>query len=220
MKIKVCGITMLDQLIELQQMGIDYAGMIFYEQSSRFLSNKINAKEIQSSELAIQKVGVFVNASEKEIMKKVEDYSLDVVQLHGDETPVFCANISSQVKVIKAFRLSQKDRINIDWMIKPFEEACDYYLLDTKADTGYGGTGEKFNWSVLEDNHINKPFFLSGGIGINDAERIRQVHHPHLFAIDLNSGFELQPGVKEMSKIRAFKQELNENILLNEQGEV
>lgn len=211
MKIKVCGITVFEQLVELQEMGVDYAGLIFYNQSPRFVLHKIDSNNFLLSKLIIQKVGVFVNASEEEIMKQVEAFALDLVQLHGDETPAFCAHISDHVKVIKAFRLNNKSEQHIDWMVKPYEEACDYYLFDTKTDAAYGGSGEKFNWSVFDDNHINKPFFLSGGIGIHDAEAIRQIDHPFLFAVDLNSGFELEPGIKDMGKLRSFIKMINKN---------
>ena len=108
MKIKVCGITSIVQLKQLQEMGIDYAGLIFYSKSSRYVLNKIRTSEFESARLSILKVGVFVNASEEDIMTQIELYKLDMVQLHGDETPLFCNHISNHVKVIKAFRLSKK----------------------------------------------------------------------------------------------------------------
>ncbi len=209
MKIKVCGITSIKQLNDLEIIGIDYAGLIFYSQSPRYVLNKLKSKDVEQANLYILKVGVFVNASEEDIMTQIELYGLDLVQLHGDETPAFCNHISNHVKVIKAFRLGKKNEQNIDWMIRPYEEVCDHYLFDTKIENGYGGSGEKFNWEVLEKNQINKPFFLSGGIGPGDVEKIKSVQHPFLLAVDLNSGFEIEPGVKDMELIKIFKKELN-----------
>ncbi len=111
---------------------------------------------------------MFVNANEDFIMKQIEDFGLDMVQFHGDETPGFCKNISDYLTVIKAFRITQNNEQNIDWMIKPYEEHCDFYLFDTNRKNAYGGTGEKFDWKILNENKINKPFFLSGGIGVKD----------------------------------------------------
>ena len=209
MKIKVCGITSILQLQELQEIGIDYAGLIFYAQSPRYILNKLKSRDLELANLSIPKVGVFVNASEEDIMTQIELYGLNLVQLHGDETPAFCNHISNHVQVIKAFRLTRKNEQNIDWMIRPYEEACDYYLFDTKSENGYGGSGEKFNWEVLDGNKINKPFFLSGGIAPGDIQLIKSVQHPFLFGVDLNSGFETEPGIKNMEMIRAFKKELS-----------
>lgn len=209
MKIKVCGISSIKQLQEAEYIGIDYAGLIFYSQSSRYVLNKLKSRDVEKEDLSILKVGVFVNASEEDIMTQIELYGLNLVQLHGDETPAFCNHISNHVKVIKAFRLNNKNEQNIDWMIRPYEEVCDHYLFDSKVENGYGGSGEKFNWSVLEKNQINKPFFLSGGIGPGDVEIIRSLQHPFLFAVDLNSGFEIEPGLKDMELVKIFKEQLS-----------
>ena len=137
MKIKVCGITSLQQLLALDKLDIDYAGLIFYSLSSRYVLNKLKSRDVMNEPLSILKVGVFVNASEEDIMTQIELYGLDLVQLHGDETPAFCNHISNHVKVIKAFRLSKKNEQNIDWMIMPYEEVCDHYLFDTGSHNGY-----------------------------------------------------------------------------------
>ena len=119
MKLKVCGITQLDQLKKLNELGVDYAGLIFYQRSVRFMLNKLRGKDVQQLHLSLKKVGVFVNAAEEDIMTQVEDFGLDIVQLHGDETPGFCNHISNHVTVIKAFRITPTNEQNIDWMIKP-----------------------------------------------------------------------------------------------------
>ncbi len=202
MKLKVCGITQLQQLKQLDELGVDYIGLIFYEQSARCVNNKLKAEDVLPLQLSIKKVGVFVNADEQEIMNKVESFGLDIVQLHGDETPEFCNHVSCRVTVIKAFRITKTNEQNIDWMIKPYEEFCDYYLFDTNRKNAYGGTGEKFDWELLKDNKINKPFFLSGGIGSDDIEKVTAFTHPFFYALDVNSKVEIEPGVKDLEKIK------------------
>jgi len=212
MKIKVCGITQVDQLLELDELGIDYAGLIFYPHSPRYVLNKLRSEDVKKAETGLQKVGVFVNASEEDIRTQVELYGLDIVQLHGNETPSFCKHISDHVSVIKAFRINKKNEQNIDWMIKPFEEFCDYYLFDTGNEKAYGGTGEKFEWDILQNNQINKPFFLSGGIGLADIEKIKTFHHPSFYAVDVNSMLEIEPGIKNIEQVKLFVQESKETI--------
>lgn len=202
MKIKVCGITQVEQLIALQELGIDYAGMIFYQQSSRYVLTKLNSKTIKDAQLKIKKVGVFVNATEEEILTMIKEYDLDLVQLHGDETPSFCERISNKVRVIKAFRISEKNEENIEWLIKPYKESVDFYLFDTYSKNAYGGTGTKFNWQALQQCNINKPFFLSGGIGIDDIDYIKEFNNPFFYGIDLNSKVESEPGVKDLQLIK------------------
>ena len=119
MKLKVCGITQLEQLKQLDEMSVNYAGLIFYPQSARCIVDKLEAGEVKDLPLSLKKIGVFVNAQERFIMKQVEDFGLDVVQLHGDETVGFCKLISGQVTVAKAFRITQNNEQNIDWMLKP-----------------------------------------------------------------------------------------------------
>lgn len=208
MKLKVCGITQAEQLKQLDELGVDYAGLIFYDRSVRYVLNKLNRKDVRQLNLSLQKVGVFVNATEEDIMTQIEQYGLDLVQLHGDETPVFCNHISNHVTVIKSFRITQKNEQNIDWMIKPYEECCDYYLFDTNRPGSYGGTGQKFDWEILKHNKINKSFFLSGGIGVNDIEKIKAFEHPFFYAIDVNSKVEIGDGIKDIKAVAALVNEL------------
>jgi phosphoribosylanthranilate isomerase len=207
MKIKVCGITNADQLKHLEELGIDYAGMIYYNKSSRYVSDKLSSEAVKKLNLSIQKVGVFVNASEKDILTQIELYELNAVQLHGDETPLFCKCISNHVNVIKAFRING-NRQNIDRLVNPFEEYCDNYLLDTGGTGRYGGSGEKFDWNILQDNKINKPFFLSGGISPQDVVKIQAFIHPFFHAVDINSRFETSPGIKNMDQVKIFVEHL------------
>ncbi len=208
MKLKVCGITQLEQLRQLDEIGVNYAGLIFYNQSARCVINKLTDADVRSLHLSLNKIGVFVNAEEDFIMSNVENYGLDMVQLHGDETPGFCKIISDQITVTKAFRITQTNEQNIDWMVKPYEEYCDYYLFDTNRKNAYGGTGEKFDWNLLHQNKINKPFFLSGGIGLNDIEKLKTFEHPFFYCVDVNSKVEIADGIKDMVAVKTMADKL------------
>lgn len=207
MKIKVCGIKELEQLKELNKLEIDYTGMIFYPASQRSVLNSLNGQEVRELNLPVQKVGVFVNETVEEVFRQVSEFGLDLVQLHGDETVVYCNQVSDHVKLIKAFRVGET-QTEIDRMVKEYEEVCDYYLFDKGSIGIYGGTGQKFDWNVLKDAEINKPFFLSGGIEYEDVEALERFHHPHFYGIDINSRFEISPGNKDMNKITDFVQKI------------
>lgn len=204
-RIKVCGMTLPEQVNALDEMGVDIAGFIFYDKSPRFMRNKITPDKMKKIGGRIAKVGVFVNEDYEKLMKTVEDYRLDMVQLHGDESERFCEKVANYVTTIKAFRLSDNDPI--EWMIRPFHEGSDMYMFDTLG-SGYGGTGKKFNWSLLKDININKLFFLSGGIEPGDEERLIEFagleQAKRLFAVDINSRFEVTAGVKDIAKIKSF----------------
>ncbi len=208
MKIKVCGNTDLEQLKELDYLKIDFAGIIFYEQSPRYALKNLKGNEVKELKLSLTKVGVFVNANEEEIMQRVDEFGLDMVQLHGDETATFCNRISDHIKVIKAFRVADYDT-NIDWLINEYDEVCDYYLFDKGSAGLYGGTGQKFNWNLLENSMINKPFFLSGGIERTDAQALKKFSHPFFYGVDVNSRFENSPGIKDMQLVKEFISELH-----------
>lgn len=205
MKIKVCGVNDLRQLEELNELEIDYTGMIFYPASPRSVLNNLKGEDVRNLNLSAKKVGVFVNDPLEEILRQVTEFGLDIVQLHGDETPVFCNHVSDHVKLIKAFRVGET-QTEIDRMVKEFEEACDYFLFDKGSMGIYGGTGQKFDWQLLKDAQINKPFFLSGGIEFEDLKALEKFHHPYLYGIDINSRFELSPGIKDIKKIKEFAQ--------------
>jgi phosphoribosylanthranilate isomerase len=204
-RIKVCGVTLPSQLEALDEIGVDLAGFIFYPKSPRYMVNKIPADYLRKLRRKIAKVGVFVNMPYEELMRTVEEYRLDMVQLHGDEIPRYCEKVANYITVIKAFRLSDNDPI--DWMAKPYEEACDMYMFDTLG-AGYGGTGKKFDWNVLKNSMINKLFFLSGGIEPGDEEKLKEfAAEPiakKIFAVDINSRFEISPGVKDLDKVKQF----------------
>ena len=209
MRIKVCGMTLPEQVNALDEMGVDFAGFIFYPKSPRYVGNKISPEKMKKIKGHIAKVGVFVNEPFEEMMKTVEAYRLDMVQLHGDETPFFCEKVANYVTVIKAFRLSDNDPI--DWIVRPYHDSTDMYMFDTMG-AGYGGTGKKFDWNVLKEASIDKLFFLSGGIEPGDEENIKTfMKEPvaqKLFSIDINSKFEIAPGVKDMRKVKSLVEKL------------
>ena len=206
MNIKVCGITQMKQLQQLDGLDIDFAGLIFYKESPRYLGDRINKKDLKNSDFDLKKVGVFVNADYDEISGIVDDFGLDVVQLHGDESPELCEQLSDEVEVIKAFKLGN-GKASIDEMVADYDEVCDYYLFDSAvADGMQGGTGTSFDWTLLSKAKIEKPFFLSGGIGVDDITKIKTFKHPDFYAVDINSKFEKEPGVKDMGLILQFKQ--------------
>jgi len=216
MRIKVCGMTNIDQMHQLGEMGVQFAGMIFYPPSPRYIfKHGLTGADIKKAKLKVYKIGVFVNATYEEIMKQVEAFGLDMVQLHGDETPFLCDKVADQIQLIKAFRFADND--HVEWTIKDFYPSADMFLFDTgvtekKDAMQYGGTGRKFNWNRLKGLHVAKPFFLSGGIEPTDAGNIRSfVKDPvakDLFAIDINSRFETSPGVKNMEAVKSFISEL------------
>lgn len=204
--IKVCGITQFKQLQQLEALNVDYAGLIFYKDSPRYMGDKLSGKEIKNADFDLKKVGVFVNPSYSDLLDAIEDYGLDIVQLHGNETPEMCQDLSEDVEVIKAFRI-EDSTTNIDKLVEPYDAVCDYYLFDTAGlKESFGGTGKQFDWSILNKAKIEKPFFLSGGIGPDDAAKVKAFRHPDFFAIDVNSKFETEPGVKDMAALLKFMQ--------------
>jgi phosphoribosylanthranilate isomerase len=207
MNTKVCGITQLKQLQQLDGLDIDFAGLIFYKDSPRYVGDKIAKEDLKNSDFDLKKVGVFVNADYDEIMQVVEDYGLDVVQLHGDESPELCEELSEDVEVIKAFKVKDS-KVSIDEMVADYDEVCDYYLFDTASSEVEGGTGKQFDWKLLSKSKIEKPFFLSGGIGVDDVAKVKAFKHPDYYAVDINSKVEKEPGVKDMSLVLQFRQGL------------
>ena len=204
MNIKVCGITSMKQLQQLEMLNIDFAGLIFHKDSPRYVGDKMPKKEIKAADMDIRTIGVFVNDEYDRILKAVEDYGLDMVQLHGDETPDFCEAISAETEVIKVFRVDKNTKKPIDHLLEEYDDTCDYYLFDTASTTMYGGTGEKFDWQKIKESKIEKPFFISGGISPEDAALVKKFKHPDFYGVDLNSHFEKEPGVKDMALVLKF----------------
>jgi len=209
MRVKVCGITQEEQLNSLHHVGATFAGMIFYPKSPRYVLRHMTTSQIKK-ENNINKVGVFVNASAEEILQMVDECRLHMVQLHGDETPRFCEKIADYISVVKAFRLGEKD--NIGWRIQEYMEVCDMFMFDTEG-AGYGGTGKKFQLERLHNVIIGKPYFLSGVIEPEDAEKLKNFatlpEAKALFAIDINTKFEQVEGIKNLETIKDFIKKIN-----------
>jgi len=179
----------------------DYLGFIFYPKSKRFVGFKPSPEVLSIVSDSVKKVGVFVDEAPEKVLETVQNWNLDVVQLHGYETPEYCQQIQDLgITIFKAF--SVDDQFDFE-ILNAYSGVCDYFLFDTKSQLP-GGTGQKFNWQLLENYKGNVPFFLSGGIGPEDIDAISQFSHPKLFGIDINSGFEISPALKDVVKVRNF----------------
>jgi phosphoribosylanthranilate isomerase len=209
MNIKVCGLTDIRQFHQLEGLDIEYGGIVFYKESSRWAGQKISGAELKKADLDIRKVGVFVDPEMIDVLDAIDEFGLDVVQLHGNESPQMCEDLSAEVEVIKAFRIGVDSRVDVDRMVQAYDAVCDYYLFDTFGQKEmFGGNDRHFNWDVLKNSKIEKPFFLGGGIGPDDAGKIIAFSHPDFFGVDLGEKFEKEPGVKDMAAILKFRQEL------------
>jgi len=222
MKVKVCGMTDLEQLHELDELGVEFAGFIFYPPSPRYaLKRGLIGADVRRSKVKVCKVGVFVDATYDEIMKQIDAFGLDMVQLHGRETPYECSRIASYIDEIKAFRFAEND--HVPWMIKDYYDDADMFLFDTGVPVSkeeredkvlYGGTDRKFNWKRLKGLKIDKPFFLSGGIEPTDVNMVHEFMKEdvakNLFVVDICSRFEIIPGVKDMQKVKVFIDKLRD----------
>jgi phosphoribosylanthranilate isomerase len=180
--------------------GIDWMGFIFYDQSKRFLATKLETLPGK-----VERVGVFVNEELDTVLAKIILHDLNIVQLHGEEPPIYCKKVRSQgLKVMKAFAIGKS--FNFDFLTE-FEESVDFFLFDTKGET-VGGTGKKFDWDILNKYEGNIPFLLAGGIGLEDIERIKNIRFEKCIGIDINSRFENAPGIKSLRKLKSFIDEL------------
>ncbi len=203
--------TQLDQVRKLDEMGVDFAGFIFYPKSPRYVGKQIRGEQMKKAKLRIGKVGVFVNPVYEDAMRTVDEYGLDMIQLHGDENPRLCEQLANYVTVIKVFRVGENDPL--DWLMRPYMESTDMFLFDTLG-VGYGGTGKKFNWELLKGTALDKLYFLSGGIEPEDVDKLNAFSlepvAKKMFSIDINSKFELSAGIKDLAKIQTFLQSLNQ----------
>ena len=207
MNLKVCGLKYQSNIEELMNLKIDYLGFIFYKKSSRYIDESINFDFIRQIPKHISKVGVFVNETAYSILNSIAHYNLDVVQLHGDESEKMCEELKPYATIIKAFRIQTHFDFTI---LETYLPHVDFFLFDTDTKT-YGGSGQQFNWELLKQYTFDTPFFLSGGIGIQSIEQLKQFNHPQLHAIDINSKFELSPALKDIEKIKQFIQNINTN---------
>jgi len=206
MELKICGLTDEQNIYNIiQTVKFDYLGFIFHKYSSRFVKKQLTPETIKRLPDDLKKTGVFVNSALADTLNVAEAYGLDTLQLHGDESPAFCASCKSRdYTVIKVFSIGKA--LNISLMDK-YSEVCDYFLFDT-AGTYKGGNGKKFNWMLLNEYTLEKPYFLSGGIAPEDVETIRSIKDPKFSGIDINSRFEVKPGIKDVNKIEKFSNQI------------
>ena len=204
MKLKVCGLTKTDQIHELISMKVDFLGFIFYEKSPRFVLNSLSLEDMESLKHN-GKVGVFVNETIENVVEISRKANLNYIQLHGDEDDIYIAELKKQlnpeIKIIKVFRVG-KEFENLKFKIQNLKSDVDYFLFDTDSKA-FGGTGKTFNWQILNELDIPKPYFLSGGISVENFDEIQNIKHQP-FALDINSKFETEAGMKDLEKIREF----------------
>ncbi|HXC04630.1 MAG TPA: phosphoribosylanthranilate isomerase [Bacteroidia bacterium] len=195
LRIKICGMKYPDNMAQIAAVKPDYMGFIFYAGSPRYVGGDFNPESLNMLPASIKKTGVFVNQPLKEIQATGKQYHLDLIQLHGSETPEFCKEIRKDIPVIKAFGLDASFDFN---RLQSYVGAVDYFLFDTRT-TEHGGSGKKFDWDILKNYTMDIPFFLSGGIAPDDIMTIEKFRSefPLLYGIDLNSRFEISPAVKD-----------------------
>ncbi|ASU34984.1 phosphoribosylanthranilate isomerase [Mucilaginibacter xinganensis] len=200
MKIKVCGMRNPDNIKAVAGLEPGYMGFIFYGSSPRF-AGELPIEALQEIPSAINKTAVFVNESAAVINTIIDKYDFDFIQLHGDESPAFCKSFRDKAIVIKAFG------VNSDFDFKQltrYKNKVDMFLFDTKTDQ-HGGSGKTFDWGILDKYDMDIPFFLSGGISPENIEEVKYINHPKFYGIDINSKFEISPGLKDIEKLeKAF----------------
>lgn len=213
MLIKVCGITEKMNMIRLGALKPDLMGFIFYRHSPRYVMDLLKPDDMDQLPSEVPKTGVFVNSSLDDVMQTARLFKLNYIQLHGNEPPEFCKFLMDEgLKVIKAFGLNKN--FNFPFL-EDFIDYTRYFLFDTSSEK-FGGSGEKFNWDVLQKYDLGQPFLLSGGIGPDDAQSLFSFEHPAFAGIDLNSRFEDYIGIKNIDKLRSFMEIIRNHKWKNE----
>jgi len=205
LKVKICGMRDSSNILAAAELEPDIMGFIFYHPSARFAGEVLNPGTLQQLPEGILKAGVFVNADYSVISDTIQKFSLDMVQLHGAEPPGLCSRLrESGTGVIKAFHVNETTRFRL---LSQYITCTDYFLFDTTSKE-YGGSGQKFDWTVLQTYDLDHPFFLSGGIGPGDVPLIKNINNPSFYGVDLNSRFETEPGLKNIEKLKEIINEL------------
>lgn len=199
--IKICGMRESANIEAVAELKPDLMGFIFYPKSKRYVSDNLNSSLLQKLMPEIETVGVFVNESLEKVVDISQKYGFASIQLHGNESPEYCIGLKKNgIKIMKAFGIHS----GFDWnSLMPYQNVCDYFLFDTSTKD-YGGSGRKFEWNILDKYQGLKSFFLSGGIGSEDVDNILSLEHPNLAGIDINSGFEIEPGLKDVNLLKDF----------------
>lgn len=209
LKIKVCGMKQPDNLLAVAALQPDYLGFIFYEKSPRFMQQTLSPEALAELPKSIKKTGVFVNALAEEVLALSQTWGLQAVQLHGDETPETCEMLQKEgLEVIKVFRVGEQFELD---SLLPYATVVDYFLFDTQGKQ-YGGNGAVFNWRLLTNYSLSVPIILSGGVEKASLDKLSELQHLPLYAVDVNSKFEDEPGLKNLS---ALTQLFEHPILLN-----
>ncbi|MFA5818642.1 MAG: phosphoribosylanthranilate isomerase [Bacteroidales bacterium] len=208
LKIKICGMREPENILEVAELKPDLMGFIFYPSSSRYAAEILVPDIMTKLPPYIRKTGVFVNSDFEEITSTVRKYSLDLVQLHGDETPDICGRLrETGIPVIKAFNIKESTGFKL---CSEFITCTDYFLFDASTSS-FGGSGYKFDWKILDKYDLEHPFFLSGGITPRDVNNILEITNPAFYGIDLNSRFEVSPGLKNIVTLKKFISDIRLN---------
>lgn len=207
MIVKVCGMREAENIRAVERLGIQWMGFVFYPPSPRHVG-----KRPDYLPASVRRVGVFVNDTTENIIRHTIDFGLDIIQLHGNETPEFCRTLlnrsrteGKEITLVKAFSIAEESHLR---QTAEYEPYCRYFLFDT-ACRGYGGSGQAFDWNLLPAYKGNTPFLLSGGISLHHLPALKRLKHPQWAGIDLNSGFETRPAYKDVSLLQEFIQEIN-----------
>jgi len=204
MLVKICGLRNRENIEQVVLLQPDFIGLIFYKRSKRYVHPDPILQDYVSRLNTVKKIGVFVDPYYEEIMSAIADYGLDFIQLHGNETIAFCNMVNKNIPVIKAFHIDE----TFKWQtLEGYIDTTSLFLFDTYTEE-YGGSGKKFNWDILNSYKYNQHFFLSGGIAYEDIDLIKKVSHPYLVGVDINSGIEENPGIKNIHKTKYFINEI------------
>lgn len=202
-QIKVCGMRDAENIRAVEALGVELIGLIFYPKSPRFLDELPRYLPTRA-----QRVGVFVNETKEHVLTYADRYDLAYIQLHGEESPDYCRSLQrAGMKLIKACSIGQRRDLAA---ALAYEEVCDYLLFDTPCSE-HGGSGQVFDWGLLESYQGTTPFLLSGGLHVESAPTLQQLQHPRLAGFDLNSRFEIEPGLKDVARISTFLNNLRSN---------
>lgn len=206
--LKICGLFQDENINEIANLQPDFMGFIFYEKSKRFVEKNLSVNTLKSIPNSINKTAVFVNESVENINNFVQKYAFDYVQLHGDESVEICKKLKDvNIKIIKAFAIEE----NFDFTIlEEYQNYCEYFLFDTKTPI-YGGSGKSFNWEILSNYQFETPFFLSGGIGLENINKALEFYHPKYFGIDCNSALENENYTKNQEKVAQIIEKLKKS---------
>lgn len=207
MQLKICGLRDVENVNDvIGNASPDFLGFIFYEKSSRQVDETKLPDIISNLPSSVKKVGVFVNATTSVMLEKAEKYKLDFLQLHGNEPAKQCKELSERgQKIIKAFGIRQ--HFDFD-QLQDYVPYISYFLFDTKGEKE-GGNGYSFDWKILNSYDQKIPFFLSGGIGLENIEEVKEFNNLNIFALDVNSKFEISPGLKDIVKVKALRNKID-----------